>query len=218
MVQLAQATTGGVALWIAWQAFSIDTHEPQLEISSPRMIRLEFSKEYMNVYAQPTFIVKNPTKRVAVVEGICLRIEHSESPIMYYPTFKDSCTMGDNTLMILDWTHVAKFNWDVDREISIYEGWMSDALPLPVSISSPQTPMAAFSGEPKNMEKWESERCYRATIYSSSSSKKQLLSTSFYFKLTEQNLKGLKSYPKTKKGSKGIYVTIYVLPKGCGAG
>jgi hypothetical protein len=211
---LAQAITGFIALVLAWQAFSIDTNEPKLEISSPNTLRLEFSKKYMNVFAQPTFIVKNPTKKVVIVKSMCMEIQYSEAISGLYRTFEEACRVNNDKLMTLNWTHIAKFNWDTERDISIYEDWVSDALPLPVSISSPQTPMAGFWGKPENMKKWKSDRCYRATIYALISSREELLDTSFYFKLTKQNLEGLNNYPR-KAPFFGQHTTLDVLPANC---
>jgi hypothetical protein len=197
---VVQAAAGVYTVELAFQAFSIDTKEPELEISSPNMLRVEFSELYMNVFAQPTFIVTNPTKKLVIIKKMCMEIQDSEVPISPYKTFEKACrNNNNNSRMILEWTHIAKFGWDNDRDIGVYEGRVSDSLPLPVGISSPQTPMAGFYGDPKNKGKWESERCYRATIYALKSPEdKQLLQTSFHFKLSKKDLKGLKTYPRTK--------------------
>ncbi len=197
---VAQAIIAGVALKLAWEAHSIDTKEPILEISSPNMVRVEFSELYMNVFAQPTFIVTNPTKKIVIIKTMCMEIQHSEEPISQYKNFKEACRNNNNkSSMTLEWTHIAKFGWDNERDIGIYQERVSDALPLPVSISSPQTPMAGFYGDPQNKERWKSERCYRATIYALKSPEdEQLLQTSFHFKLSKNDLEGLNTYPRTK--------------------
>jgi hypothetical protein len=213
---VVQAGTGAFAAGLAFAAFSIDTNKPTLEISSPNVLRVEFSELYMNVFAQPTFIVTNPTKKLVIIKTMCMEIQYSEAPISPYKTFKKACRNNNNkSIMTLEWTHIAKFGWDNERDIGIYEGRVSDALPLPVSISSPQTPMAGFYGDPKNKEIWESERCYRATIYALKSPKdEELLQTSFHFKLSKNDLKGLNTYPRTKP-LLGQHVTLETLEKGC---
>jgi hypothetical protein len=187
-------------LWIAVQVFWIDVGEPQLKMLSPNSLRIEFSEIYMNVFAQPIFIVENPTKKIVVISKMCMEIQGSEARISSYKTFKEACRNDNNkSIMTLEWTHVAKFGWDNERDIGIYQERVSDALPLPVSISSPQTPMAGFYGDPENEKRLNSDRCYRATIYALKSSKEdELLQTSFHFKLSKKDLEGLNKYPKSK--------------------
>jgi hypothetical protein len=152
----------------------------------------------MNVFAQPAFIVKNPTKKMAVIKHMCMEIRPAEYVDLAKQSFEETCGKENHheSIMVLYWTHIGKFKWDTERDISVYEEWGADALSFPVSASNSQTPMAAFYGSPKYEKEWEPERCYVATIYASNSLSKKQLQTSFYFKLTSKNLEGLNTYPK----------------------
>lgn len=214
LLSLFQALTSVVALYLGWRAFSIDTNEPQLEISSPKVLRVEFSNKYKYIYAQPIFIVMNPTKKVAVVKDLCLRIQPAGAPKLTPKSFSEACRdKGADGSMLLRWDHIAKFDWDTQRDMGVYEEMVSDALPMPVSIGNPQAPMAGFAGTAAQQGFLVPNRCYRATIYSLSAPRDQLLSNSFHFMISPQQLKALRAYSQ-QAPFHPHHITLTAFPEG----
>jgi hypothetical protein len=134
-LSLLPSLTSGVALYVAWLAFSIDTNASKLEAAPPQALRVEFAKKYTNFQAQPSFMVMNPTRKVAVNKDLCLRIAPAAAPRKQPASFAAACrpSPSDGTI-VLPWLQLARFDWVNEIDISVYEEMVSDALPMPVSI------------------------------------------------------------------------------------
>lgn len=207
-----QSLTSVVALYVAWLAFSIDTNEPKLEGAAPKVLRVEFAKNYTNIYAQPSFLVMNPTRKVAVIKDLCLRLAPATEARRQHASFADACrpSPGDGSLL-LRWHHLAKFDWDTAKDVSFYEEMVSDALPMPVSIGNPQAPLAAFGGSAALQARLEADRCYRASLHSLSAPGERMLTIEFGFRLSQQQLQSLRNL-STQPPYQPHHITLEALP------
>jgi hypothetical protein len=150
-ISLVSLVTPGGALGVSAATFlntASATAVPDLALTAPGQVRVEFDPDYSVIYAQPVFTVTNVTSRVDPVFPMELRV-------------RPEVGAESASEEVFNWRHVVKFGWSANRQTEFFEAILSDPVPLLVALSSPQSPMAEFDGP---ADYFQPETCYRLRI------------------------------------------------------
>jgi hypothetical protein len=182
---LGQTIAALVALGIAWSTFFITVRKPRMTLTLPKKVRLEIAPQNTTFYIQPTFSISNVTTRADIITDMWLEVRPIDGSMGRHHDLPHK-----EQYFKFIWQYVVKFEWDYKSKDEMFGGIISDAVPLPVTLSNPQAPLACFV-RLKSDKWWQADASYYLTLYAQSALRKKPLQASVKVKLGEKEIREL---------------------------
>ena len=174
---LGQMVAAIATLIVAWNAHTITVGRPEILLTMPKRVRVEFGRITV-LYIQPTFTVSNVSNRAENIIDMSLEVTDTRT--------------GDKRCF--SWQHMARFRWDSAIKDEVYDGMVSDAIPLLVAANTPQLPLAGFHGEGDWHTWFEPDVPYYLTLSAQRSSGRKPLRGTVELRMSAQALDELRKH------------------------
>jgi len=184
---LGQMIATLVTLGVAWSAFYITVRKPRTTLTLPNKVRLELAPKHTAFYIQPTFSISNVTNRADVITNMWLEVRPGG-----VSTSRQSGLPKEQCLEFV-WRYIVKFAFSKGLKDEVFEDYISDNVPLPVTLTSPQAPQACFvrlATDPW----WQAGASYNLTVYAQSALQKRPLHATAKVELVKDKMEKLQAH------------------------
>ncbi len=184
---LGQMISTLVTLGVAWSAFYITVRKPQITLTLPSKVRLELAPKHTCFYIQPTLSIGNLTSRADVITNMWLEVRPVHAKAGGHRGFPKEQRIE------FFWQFISKFTFNKELKDEVFENNISENIPLPVTYSQPQAPMACFV-RLKSDKWWQAGASYYLTLYAQSALQKKPLQATIKVELKEDKIRELEDH------------------------